>query len=75
MSPEADASKPLDDEGIRRVQQVVGALLWVGRAVNNKLLVAISAIGSQQASYTKEKNKAINQLLEYCATYPDDGIL
>ena len=75
MDPEADDSKPLDDEGIRRVQHVVGALLWVGQAVNNKLLVSLSAIGSQQASVTEETNKEINQLLEYCATYPDDGIL
>ena len=75
MAPEADDSKPLDDKGIRQVQQVVGTLLWVGQAVNNKLLVYLSAIGYQQASATKETNKAINQLLYYCATYPDDGIL
>ena len=50
-------------------------LLWVGRSINNKLLVALRAIGSQQASATEETNKAINQLLYYCATYPDDGIL
>ena len=75
LAPEEDTSKPLNDVGIRRVQTIVGALLWIGRAVNNKLLVALSAIGSQQASTTEDKNKAIHQLLDYCATYPDDGIL
>ena len=75
LTPEADTSKPLDSVGIRRVQKIVGALLWIGRAVNNKLLVALSAIGSQQASATEATNKAIHQLLDYCATYPDDGIL
>jgi hypothetical protein len=60
---------------VKRVQKIVGALLWIGRAVNNKLLVALSAIGSQQASATENTNKAIHQLLDYCATYPDDGIL
>ena len=35
IAPEEDASEPLNDEGIRHVQQVVGALLWVGRGVNN----------------------------------------
>ena len=64
MAQEEDASKPLNEADIQRVQQVVGALLWVGRAVNNKLLVAISAIGSQQAPSTEETNKAINQLLD-----------
>ena len=58
MAQEADTSKPLNESGIRRVQQVVEALLWVGRAVNNKLLFALSAIGSQQASATEETNKA-----------------
>ena len=53
---------------------IVGALLWIGRAVNNKLLVALSAIGSQQAAATEDTMAAVNQLLDYCATYPDDGI-
>ena len=52
----------------------MGALLWIGRAVKNKLLVALSAIGSKQASATEDTNKSIHQLLDYCATYPDDGI-
>ena len=75
LAPEEDTSKPLNDAGIRWVQTIVGALLWIGRAVNNKLLVALSAIGSQQASATEDITKAIQQLLDYCVTYPDDGIL
>ena len=43
--------------------------------MNNKLLVALSAIGSQKASATESINDAIQQLLDYCATYPDNGIL
>ena len=42
--------------------------------MNNKLLVALSAIGSQQASATESTNNVIHQLLDYCATYPDNGI-
>ena len=53
----------------------MGALLWIGRALNNKLLVALSAIVPQQASATEDTNKAIHQLLDYSATYPDDGII
>ena len=55
--------------------KIVGASLWIGPAVNNKLLVALSAIESQQASATEATNMAIHQLLDYCATYPNDGIL
>ena len=73
--PEEDTPKPLNDPGIWRVQTIVGALLWIGCAVNNRLLVSLSAIGSQQASATEDTNKAIHQLLDYCATHPDDGIL
>ena len=40
--PKEDTSKPLNDAGIRRVQTILGALLWIGRAVNNKRLVALS---------------------------------
>ena len=73
LAPKEETSKHLNDTGIRRTQTIVGALLYIGRAVNNKLLVALSAICSQQASTTKDTNKAIHQLLDYCATYPDGG--
>ena len=69
-----DTSQPLNDKGIKRVQGIVGALLYVGRAFNNKLLVALSAIGSQQAAATEETTEAIEQLMDYVATYPDYGI-
>ena len=38
-------------------------------------MVALSTIGFQQASATEDTNKAIHQLLDYCATYLDDGVL
>ena len=43
-------SPPLNDKGINIFQVIAGALLYVGREVNKKLLVALSAIGAQQAS-------------------------
>ena len=49
-----DTSSPWNDKGTKRVQGIVGALLYVGRSFNNKLLVALSAIGSQQAAATEE---------------------
>ena len=65
----------LDKVGIRRVQIIVGALIWIGRAVNNKLLVDLSTIGYKQSTATEDTNKSIRHPLEYCATYPDDGII
>ena len=40
-----DDSPPLNDKGIKRVQGIVVALLYIVRAVNNKLIVSLSAIG------------------------------
>ena len=47
----------------------------MGRAVNNKLLLAPSAIGAHQAAATEDTVAAIAQLLDYVTTYPNDGIL
>ena len=35
-----DTLAPLDAEGIQRVETIARDFLWIGRAVNNKLLVA-----------------------------------
>ena len=48
-----NTSPYLDDKSIKRVQGIVGALLYVERAVNNKLLVALGVIGYQKAATTK----------------------
>ena len=65
----------LNDKGIKIIQGIVRALLYVGRSVNNKLLVALIAIGAKQAASTEDTSSAIEQLLYYVATYPNDGIL
>ena len=70
-----DTSQPLNEKGIKRIQGIVGALLYVGREVDNKLLVSLSAIGAQQAAATEDTVAAIEQLLYYVAKYPNDGIL
>ena len=50
---------PLDNDGILRVQSIVGTLLFYIRAVNNKLLVALSELGHHQAAATQTTNNAI----------------
>eukprot|EP00804_Cyclotella_cryptica_P009041 CCRYP_003144-RB/>CCRYP_003144-RB protein AED:0.42 eAED:0.43 QI:0/0/0/1/0/0/2/0/355 len=73
FSADPDNSPPLPTEGIKRVQGIVGALLYYARAVDNKLLHVLSDIGTEQASATSRTNDKVNQLLDYCATYPNDG--
>ena len=72
--PNADDSTKLDDKVIKRVQITVGALLYYSRDVNIKILVSLNNIVSQQASSTENINEAIDLLLYYVATYPNDGI-
>ena len=71
---EEDTSPKLNNEGIKRVQAIVGALLYYARSVHNRLLVDMSAIGSQQASATEQTATSIDQLLDHVATYPNNGI-
>ena len=71
---EEDTIPKLNNEGIKRVQAIVGALFYYARSVHNRLLVGLSAIGSQQASATEQTATAIDQLLDHVATYPNNGI-
>ena len=45
-----DTIPPLNNKGIKRVQGIVVALLYVVISVNKKLPVSLSAIGAQQAA-------------------------
>jgi hypothetical protein len=64
---------PLSTEGAKRIQGIIDALLYYARTVDNKLLATLSTLSSQQATATEATNVAMNQLLDYLATYPDDG--
>ena len=59
---------------MKRSQGIIGSLLYYARAVDNKLLTTLSTLSSQQAKATKNTAKAVHQLLDYVATYPNDGI-
>ena len=54
MVQPTDTSPTLYDKVIKIFQVIVGALLYVERSVNNKLLEALSAIGSQQEAAAEE---------------------
>ena len=45
-----DTSQSLNDKGVKQVQGIVDALLYVVRAANTKLLEELRAIGSHQAA-------------------------
>ncbi len=51
----------------------MGSLLYYAQAIDNKLLVALSAIAAHQAKATIATEQAVNLLLNYVPTYPNDG--
>ena len=75
LTPEVDTSALLDDKRKLRIQEIVGSLLYYARAVDNKLLVALSAIAARQSQATVATELAVALLLDYVATYPNDGIV
>ena len=70
-----DASELLDEHRKRQIQEIVGSLLYYAQAVDNKLLVALSAIAARQSCATVATEQAVHLLLDYVATYPADGIV
>jgi hypothetical protein len=64
-----DTSDSLNAADSKRVQEIVGALLFYARAVDPTMLVALGTIASSKR--TQDASKAVTQLLNYAATHPD----
>ncbi len=75
LTPKSDTSTLLDNKRKLCIQEIVGSLLYYACAVDNKLLVALSAIAARQAKATVATEQAVNLLLNYVATYPNDDIV
>ena len=69
MAPRKKTSNPLDSIGIRKVQSIVGSLLYYARAIDSTILPALNDIGAQQSKATKDTLQRCNMLLDYVATY------
>ena len=69
-----DTSKPLDKHGTKRLQEVIGTLLFYARAVDNTMLTALGTIASAQSAGTEKTMDAITHLLDYTATHPEAQI-
>ncbi len=66
-----DTSPALPATNKTYIQQVLGVLLYYGRAVDSTILVALSSIASAQATPTTQTMKLTKILLDYVATHPD----
>jgi hypothetical protein len=70
-TPEAKLSTPLDTGDIKKLQQVLGVLLFYARMVDNTLLLDLNTLSSEQTKATNLTMDALIHLLNYCATYPN----
>jgi hypothetical protein len=66
-----DTTPRLNAADTKRIQQIVGTLLYYARAVDGTALVALSSLSSQQSKATEATQTAVHQLLDYFATLPN----
>ena len=66
-----DKSSPVSKEKIKRIQGIVGSLLFYARSIDSTFLVGLNTIAMQQTSATDNTLKRTEDLLDYAATHPD----
>ena len=69
-----DESPELKKAMIKRLQEIIGVLLYYARAVDSTMLVALGTLAATQAQGTEATMEAAVQLLNYAATHPDATI-
>ncbi len=69
-----DTLCPLSPDAIKRVQDIIGTLLYYGWAFDPMLLTALGSIAARQANGTTVVDESCQQLLDYVATHPNAGI-
>ena len=65
-----DTTDPLDAHGVKRLQEVIGTLLYYARALDSTMLVTLGTLAAAQTKGTQATAEACVQLLDYAATHP-----
>ena len=71
QTPIQDASPPVNAAATKRIQEIVGVMLYYARALDATHLTAVSKVGSQQSAPTEDVAAAAELLLQYAATWPE----
>ena len=72
---EEDNSPPLDHDGIKFLQRVVGKTLYLARMVDSPIELAVNRIASDQSHGTTRTMRAAHRLLQYLAHHPEPAIV
>ncbi len=66
-----DSSPFLDDKGKKRVQKIIGSILYYACAVDMTVLMMLSTLAISQARPTENTKTRCIQLLDYLAMHTD----
>ena len=69
-----NTSEILDRNGIKEIQQIVGAILYYSRVIDCIVRVGLSSIASKQSQATMTTDQKAQHLLDYLATHPEAEI-
>ncbi len=69
--PPPDTLKKVSPDDIKRIQRVVGSILYYAHAVDSTVLMALSSIAITQSKATEVTMEQTKQMLDYLATHPD----
>jgi hypothetical protein len=70
-----DETSPISPTRRKRIQQIVGTLLYYARAVDPTMLTALNKVASQQANPTIAVERAADRILHYAKKFPDAHIV
>ena len=70
-SPDATTAHKLEKRGITCVQSISGTFLYISRAVDPTILVALNKIGAEQTSPTTDTINKTKMMMDYTYTQPD----
>ncbi len=68
-----DTTQHIDKPQTKRLQQIIGVLLYYGRALDLTMLVTLGSLAAAQAEGTQATLEACTQLLNYAATSKSTG--
>ena len=69
-----DKSSLVSKEKIKRIQGIVGSILFYARSVDSTFLVGLNSIAMQKTNTTDNTLKRTEDLLDYAATHPEAKI-
>jgi hypothetical protein len=74
LTPTPDDTDLLPPSTLTRIQEVIGTLLFYGRAIDSNMLVTLGTITSQPSKGTQATEQALTQLINYAAAYLDGTV-